>query len=60
MKTHFTIEEIKKVNEICLECDDHICNWASLRLIYFLKYKTDSPVFLVDKCEKLKEIRDEE
>lgn len=57
MKVQFTIDEVKKANEVCLECEDHICNWASINLLYCLKHKTDSIVFLVDKCDKLNELK---
>lgn len=59
MRAQFSIKEIAEIHEICLECEDHICNWASLNLVYCLTHKTDVPVFLVEKCDKLKEFRDE-
>lgn len=57
MRTNFSIKEISQIHEICFECADHICNWGSLDLIYCLKHRTDSPVFLVDKCSKLEQFR---
>ena len=57
MKVHFTTEEINEANNVCLECEDHICNWKAINVIYCLKHKTDSLVFLVDKCDKLNELK---
>lgn len=57
MKVHFSLKEVAKRNEICLECDDHIIQWIGGPTFYCAKYKTDSIVFLADKCEKLEEIK---
>lgn len=57
MREHLTIAEISAIHEICLDCEDHICHWASLNIIYCLKHKTDVPMFLLDKCDKLEQFR---
>lgn len=57
MKVHFTMKEVAFRNQTCLDCKDHITLWANGVSCYCLKYKTDSIVFLADKCEKLEEIK---
>ena len=57
MKYHFTIEEVRRASEVCEGCEHHKALWENARIFYCLKHKTDSIVYLVDKCDKLNELK---
>lgn len=57
MKTNFTLKEVARRNEVCLECEKNIVNAVNGFSFYCMEHKTDSIVFLVDKCKKLEELK---
>lgn len=57
MKTNFTLKEVARRNEVCLECEKNMVNAVNGFSFYCMEHKTDSIVFLVDKCKKLEELK---